>query len=82
MEVLYHSEDKVLQVKVRQKTADDLQITVYNMLGVEVHCLKVPMQNNDLVQTFSIPINITHAGAYIVEVKDSKNIAKKKVVMY
>ncbi|SFE85337.1 Por secretion system C-terminal sorting domain-containing protein [Thermoflexibacter ruber] len=82
MEVFYHSDDKVLQVKVRQKTADDLQITVYNMLGVEVHCLKVPMQNNDLVQTFSIPINIAHTGAYIVEVKDSKNIAKKKVVMY
>jgi hypothetical protein len=82
MEAFYHPEDKVLHVKVRQKTADNLQITVYNMLGVEMHCLKVPVQNNDLVQSFSIPVNVAHTGAYIIEVKDSRNVAKKKIVMY
>jgi hypothetical protein len=79
----YLVDSNTLQVMLRQKSPEDLQITVYNMLGVEVQCLKIPaQQNNQVVQIFSLPMNVATVGTYIVEVKDSKNVSKKKIMIY
>lgn len=78
----YNQDNKTLQVVVRQKHNEDLQIKVYNMLGIELYCLKAASQGSRTVQTFMLPIATATSGTYIVEVKDSKNIAKKKVVIY
>jgi hypothetical protein len=78
----YNQENKTLQVVVRQKENENIQITIYNMLGVEVQCVKTLARQGQLIQTYHLPINVTTTGTYIVEVKDSKNIAKKKIVVY
>jgi len=78
----YNQDDKTLQVVVRQRHNEDLQIKVYNMLGVELHCLRVASQGSRMVQTFMLPMAMATSGTYIVEVKDSKNVAKKKVAIY
>jgi hypothetical protein len=82
MHAIYNQETHQLQVVVKQSKADDLQVSIYTMLGVELHCLKMPSRPQELVHTFMISLSVPTTGTYIVEVKDSRNIAKKKIVVY
>lgn len=82
MHAIYNQESHQLQVVVKQRKSEDLQVSIYNMLGTELQCVKMPTNPQDLVHTLTIPVSVSTSGTYIIEVKDSRNVAKKKIIIY
>jgi hypothetical protein len=82
MDVFYQQDLQQLQVRVRQSRAEDLQVSIYNMLGVEMQCTKINAKPQGLANLYTLSVPTSAAGTYVVEVKDSRNVLRKKIILH
>jgi hypothetical protein len=82
MDVFYQQDLQQLQVRVRQSKAEDLQVSIYNMLGVEMQCTKINAKPQGLANLYTLSVPASAAGTYVVEVKDSRNVLRKKIILH
>jgi len=68
-----------LNIKFNTSTADDFNITIYNVTGQEVYKEKL----NNFIGSYNNEININDfaQGVYLMQVKSSKGAVTQKVVV-